>query len=367
MTQFVPVWSGRRLHSRRLARVQLWLGAVGVGGMALAFASGSLRSLPLAGGLLFAGIWTFVYNLGRTLPPLRRCDRTERHFAFALGCFGLLTVAGLLLAFGLAVSVRPLPIAWDALVGAHVALAVFGAVLTTVLGALYQLAATFTGVDPDPLDDRLGRVEGLAYPAGVLALAGGRLAASPTLARLGTALLFVGLAAFGVVFARWLVGSRAERSPMVRRYRVAAVALGAWLALTAPAWLRDPLAAGSPFGASERLLVYGVVGFVAVGTLYHVVPFLVWESRYAGRIGFEPVPGVDDLYDGRLAAGDFAALVAGTTLLTVSDLAPVPAEVRVTGTLAVGVAASLVAANLGLVVTHGDVPVRSLLPGLPKG
>jgi hypothetical protein len=49
MTQFVPVWSGLDLHSRRLATVQLWLLAPGPAGFAAAFLTGRYRLLPVVG------------------------------------------------------------------------------------------------------------------------------------------------------------------------------------------------------------------------------------------------------------------------------------------------------------------------------
>jgi len=52
-------------------------------------------------------------------------------------------------------------------------------------------------------------------------------------------------------------------------------------------------------------------GFVVVGSLYHVVPFIVWLDRYADRVGLERVPAIDDLYDARVATVDLAATLGG--------------------------------------------------------
>ena len=94
MTQFVPVWSGVGLHSRRLSVVQLGLVAVGLVGLVGAFLTG-VGWLFLVGGLgLLLGLWTFVYNLGRTLWRVGEYDPTERHFVLALLFFAALAPLG---------------------------------------------------------------------------------------------------------------------------------------------------------------------------------------------------------------------------------------------------------------------------------
>ncbi|MFD1634257.1 hypothetical protein ACFSBJ_11015, partial [Haloplanus ruber] len=160
MTQFVPVWSGTHLHSHRLARVQLWLLAVGLTGMVGGFLTARLAALPVFGALVLAGFWTLAYNVGRTLAAARPFDVTEGHFAAALGFFVVLTPLGLLLAVGFVA--RPfaaLPVARGGVVAAHATLAVFGAVLTTVYGALYQLVPMFGQTELRGVDHWFRRVE----------------------------------------------------------------------------------------------------------------------------------------------------------------------------------------------------------------
>jgi hypothetical protein len=322
MTQFVPVWSGTTLHSERLSRLQLWLLTAGLVGFVGGLLFGLFDLLPVFGGLLLAGFWTFAYNVGRTLFGTRPWDVTERHFAVALGFLLVLTTFGLLLAVGYT---RPildgLPFGRTGLRTAHATLAVFGVVLTTVFGALYQLATMFTQSDLHGVDAPLKRVEAAGYPLGVVLLAAGRLFGAPAVARAGGLLVVAGLFAFGVVLARRLVESTVEWNPMLRRYAVVAVAMLSWAVLTTPAWLADPTAPSALFGApsAASLLLFGVVGFVVLGTLYHVVPFIVWVDRYSDLLGLADVPMIDDLYDGRLAGVDFVAILSGTTLLVAAE------------------------------------------------
>ena len=364
MTQFVPVWSGTTLHSRRLARVQLWTVTTGLAGGVGCLLAEAYAVLPAFGGLALAGFWTFVYNVARTLAAARPWDVTERHFAIALGFFLIVTGFGVLLATGYTRPVLAnLPVARTGLREAHATLAVFGAVLVTVFGALYQLATMFTQSALHGVDVYLRRVETVGYPVGVVALAAGRLVGAAAVARVGGLLVLAGVATMGVVLARRLLETAVEWTPMLRRYAVAAVAMLAWAALSVPAWVTDPLNPAATFGAPgvAHLLLFGAVGFVVAGTLYHVVPFIVWVHRYSDRLGLEPVPMIDDLYDDRLATVDFAALSAGATTLVAAELLPtlgVAAVPETTATVAGGVVATAGAvvfvANLDSVVRdHG--------------
>jgi hypothetical protein len=375
MTQFVPVWSGTTLHSRLLARAQLWAVTFGLVGFVGCLIGGFYALLPAFGGLLLVGFWTFVYNVGRTLFSVRPWDVTERHFAAALGFFLVVTGFGVVLAAGYT---RPmlteLPITRTGLRDAHATLAVFGAVLVTVFGALYQLATMFTQSELHDIDIHLQRIETVGYPVGVVVLAAGRLTGAPSVSRLGALLVLTGVGAMGVVLARRLLETAVEWTPMLRRYAVAAVAMLAWAALSLPAWVADPLEPAATFGApgAAHLLLFGAVGFVVAGTLYHVVPFIVWVHRYSDRLGFEPVPMIDDLYDARLAAVDFAALSIGLGGLVAIELLPAvglsptngwsatPAAVVLAGLVST-VGVSVFAINLGLTVSRHSP--GSVLPG----
>ncbi len=367
MTQFVPVWSGVALHSRRLAVVQLWLLALGVTGLVAAMLAGRLALLPVAGAVLALGFWTFAYNVGRTLLAARPLDVTERHFLLAIGYFVLVTVLGIVLALDFTralLGVETVPRAQ--MVGAHATLAVFGAVLTTVFGALYQLTTMFTQTELDRLDRALATFETVVFPVGVLALAAGRLTANTSVARAGGLLVVASVATVGVVLARRLHAARVPRTPMLSRYAVAAVGMAGWAVATLPRWLRSPLAFDARFGASLESLALFVVGFVVLGTLYHVVPFVVWVHRYADRLGYEPVPMIDDLYEDRIATVDLVATAAGAACLVAADwpLAPAWLDLAGSGLFLLGVL--LCSANLLQVVrVHGDGVVPTLVGTTP--
>jgi hypothetical protein len=366
MIQFVPVWSGTALHSRRLARAQLPLLVVGLLGFVVGLLTGRLAVLPLFGGFLLAGFWALAYNVGRTLDsPL---DVTERHFAAALAFFVALTTLGVALAVDFVTPVFGVVLSRPGVVAAHATLAVFGAVLTTVFGALYQLVPMFGQTELDALDHRLQRFETVVYPIGVVVLALGRLLHAAPLARVGALALLAGVVAFVVVLARRLRAARAARTPMLVRYALLAPVTLCWALVTLPAWLRDPLAPASRFGAPGTAhLLAAVFVLVLVGTLYHVVPFLVWVHRYSDRLGIEAVPMIDDLYDDRLATTDLALVAGGGGLLVVGEwVGSETATLVGGGGLTLGLA--VFAANVALVVwRHAPDALRRRPPVAADG
>jgi hypothetical protein len=356
MTQFVPVWSGVRLHSRRVARWSLAFAGFGVAGLAWAFWTASPHWIHGFGGFVVLGIYGFVYNLGRTLAAARPLDRTEAHFAFALAALAVVVTLGFLLAMDFSLAVLPLAgITRPQVVGAHATLAVFGVVVGTMLGALYQLGTMFTQTELRGVDYALRRVE-YGYPVGVVVLAAGRLVSSRPVAVLGAALVCAGGLAFAAVLARKLWESKVERNPMLTRYAAASLALAAWSVLALAAWVRQPLARATLFGpqTATHLLFVGVVGFVVMGSLYHVVPFIVWEHRYSDRLGFEPVPMLDDLYSDRLATADGVLVGGGALALVLGRAGVLPDPAGVAGGAGLGLGCLAFAANLARVVwKHG--------------
>lgn len=367
MTQFVPVWSGVPLYSRWLAMTQLWLLAIGLFGFAGSFLLDGLWWLPIFGFFMLAGFWLFVYNIARTLWQVQTWDVTERHFIIALGFFVLLSILGVLLAIDFEYAViASLPVARSNVVMSHVTLAVFGAVLTTVLGALYQLSTMFTQTELHGIDIYLQPVEELSYPLGVLVLTAGRLYDVPSLARLGSILVILGLVGFGVILLRRLIETQVAWTPMLSRYAVAGPILILWSCLTAIAWLRDPVARNTILGApgSSHLLVFGVIGFVVFGTLYHIVPFIIWVHRYSDRLGFESVPMVDDLYNNRMARLDFSLLTVSLIVYSGANWTGTPGLIiRLAGVLAL-IGVGVFVLNMGVVFRdHSPYTIREICVG----
>lgn len=318
MSQFVPVWSGVELYSERLAMLQLGLVAVGVGGFTAGLAAGQLTLAILFAVAMAAGVGVFLYNLTRTLLACRPWDVTERRFALALVAFGAAAALGVSLAVDFVTGTFPIgPVGRLSVVNAHLTLAVFGGVLTTVTGALYQLGPMFTQTDPTPIERRLRRLEGVIAPLGVMLLALGWLSGSIWGVRLGGLLVGAAAVIVGGGLLRQVWAATVDPSPMLTRYLIVGIGLVTWGGTAAAAWISSPLAPGTRFGWPDvgPVLLFGAIAFVVIGTLYHVIPFLIWVHRYSDRLGFEPVPMIDDLYNGRIAQADFAATLGALLCL----------------------------------------------------
>lgn len=367
MTQFVPVWSGSNLHSGRLASVQLALVMTGLVGFVFGFLLGELHWLIPFGTLMLIGFWTFVYNIGRTLATVDDYDVTERHFFLSLGFFLLLTTFGILLAVDLTHPIlSSVSVNHANLLATHATLAVFGAVLTTVYGALYQLGTMFTQTDLHGIDHPLQSVEEIGHPVGVVLLAVGRLTDGVLVARIGGLLILLAAISFSLILGRKLYEMQVNWTPMHSRYAVVAPALVTWALLTLPAWIDRPTAREHLFGApdSVHLLVLGAIGFVVMGTIYHIVPFIIWVHRYSDLLGFEDVPMIDDLYDDRLAATDFLLVLGGTILIVVSNVGGLDSIVTGIGGVLVGLGAVVFATNMVLVLhKHSPQSLDQILLG----
>jgi hypothetical protein len=365
MVQFVPVWSGTRLHSERLSLASLWLVVLGVVGLVGTFFAGTYGGFPFAAAPLVAGFWLFGYVIVRSLPPLRALDITEAHFLAAICALLIATVLGWLLATDLQYRLLdPTGIDRHGLLMAHLTLTVFGFVTLTIVGALYQLAPMFTQAPDHRADAALAHVEMVALPAGVFLLAAGRLSGSVVLSRFAAALVLAGVAAFALVLLRRLAQAQVDLGPMLQRYWVVGGSALGWVLLTVPHWLSAPTSYFARFGSPQgtHLLFVGVFTVTILGTFYHVVPFIIWFHEYSDRLGLEPVPMIDDLYDDRLARIDFWLVLAGLGALWAGELLTLPTWFHIAGGNLLGVGVLLFAVNMGLVVArHRPATIREVI------
>jgi hypothetical protein len=174
----------------------------------------------------------------------------------------------------------------------------------------------FTQAPDHPGPAALGRLEEASLFVGLPLAAVGRLVGHAFLATAGTLLLALAVLALVGVVAWHLLTATAGWSPMLTRYAVAMVAFVAWAVLAIPVWLARPLSTSALLGGATAGHLFGLgIAFVLFGTLYHVVPFLVWVEQYSDDLGLRDVPLIDDLYDGRVAVADGVLLTAGSIAL----------------------------------------------------
>jgi len=350
----VPVWSGATLHSRRLANVQLGLVVAGLTGFVVAFLRVETAWLIPFATLMLVGFWAFAYNIIRTLATVGEYDVTERHFLGALGFFLALTVLGLLLAIDFTIpTFSPVGVSRSGVVGLtrrSRSSVPFSRLCTERCTSSERCSRrrNYTGSiitsdrRRDHASDRRGRTRCRSSRGPHRRCAGRGL------------LVLLAASAICLILARKLYEMRVERTPMHTRYIVAVGALALWIAVSVPAWVSDPLTRGHLLGAANagHLLLLGAIGFVVVGTLYHIIPFVIWVNRYSDLLGLEDVPMIDDLYDDRIAAIDGALLGSGSALIVGSNLLDVAATPALLGGLLVGIGVMAFVFNMVLVLVR---------------
>jgi len=370
MTQFVPVWSGATLHSRRLANVQLGLVVAGLTGFVVAFLRVETAWLIPFATLMLVGFWAFAYNIIRTLATVGEYDVTERHFLGALGFFLALTVLGLLLAIDFTIpTFSPVGVSRSGVVGgsrdARGLRCRSHDCVRSVVPARNDVHADGTTRDRsspsdrrrDHASDRRGRTRCLSvvsWPTPPALRGSGT--ASPV-GRVGD------LSHLGTETVRDAGRTDSDAHAVHRggrRARAVDRRLGAGL-------VSDPLTRGHLLGAANagHLLLLGAIGFVVVGTLYHIIPFVIWVNRYSDLLGLEDVPMIDDLYDDRIAAIDGALLGSGSALIVGSNLLDVAATPALLGGLLVGIGVMAFVFNMVLVlVRHSPHSIDRIVFGL---
>lgn len=323
MSQFVPVWSGIPLHSSRLAVVQLFFLSIGLLGFAIGLFVGSYITvwfaLVLAGGFVIFG-----YNIGQTLICARPWDRTEFLFVVSVLSFLAAVAGGVTLLIDHHVAILPIILADQimlhrtGLIGVHVTLALFGGIWCAIAGALYQLAPMLTQSTQTKSDRLLQHVGTYSLPPGVALLALGRAIEVPMVIQIGGVGVAIGILLLSLYVGRQVRNATAGYSAITDRYILMAICGGGWAVLAVMTWLQEPLSITSRFGEGTIgvILLGGAIGFLIMGTLYHIVPFLIWIDRYSAKIGYGPIPTVDDLYNHRLERLELLATLGGLATLT---------------------------------------------------
>jgi hypothetical protein len=298
--QLVPVALQVGLHSERLANALLPVYLVGVVTLIIALWQFQVTWMIVGATLLLIVALGYLYLMVRTLARVQRWDVIAWHVAASVGLAALIPVLGLLLALNNRTGL--LGTTYVATLKTHLLLAVLGYISLLIMGVSYKLVGMFTLAE-DLLPERLAWTE-LALTLGGL---GGLTVASyaPSwrwLGWLGGLALLSGVGLFAYILSV-LYRRRRRRvfdinTPFTQTgtalfivtLLAAGLGLAGWLTLPPTFW-----------PAVGWLLLLGWVGQIIIGQMYKITPFLTWLHRYADLVGTEPVPGLDDLYNRRLA------------------------------------------------------------------
>jgi len=324
--QLVPVALQVGLHSERLANALLPVYLAGVATMLVALWRYQVTWLIVGAALLLLAALGYLYLMVRTLARVRRWDVVAAHVAASVAFAATIPILGLLLALNNRTGF--LGLAYVATLKTHLLLAVLGYVSLLILGVSYKLVGMFTLAE-DLLPERLAWAEFVLTLGGLAGLTlAFYLPALRWLGWLGGLAFLAGVGLFAFILSRLYRQRRRRVFDINTPFTQTGTALFFFtlliggLALTG--WLPQPalsLVEGPTFWlAVGWLLLLGWVGQIIIGQMYKITPFLTWLHRYADLVGREPVPGLDDLYNRRLALVGYGLWNAGVVLGAVAIL-----------------------------------------------
>lgn len=322
--QLVPVALQVGLHSERLANALLPVYLAGVATLLLALWRYQVPWMIASASLLLLVALAYLYLMARTLARVRHWDVVAAHVAASVAVAATIPLLGLLMALNNRTGF--LGPAYLATLKTHLLLAIVGYVSLLIVGVSYKLVGMFTLAEDLLPEGRAWAEFGLMLSG----LAGLSLAfylpALRWLGWLAGMALLAGVGLYALILAT-LYRKRRRRAfdintPFTQTgtalFVVGMVAAGLALAGVLPATPAFWTALG-------WLLLLGWAGQIIVGQMYKITPFLTWLHRYAGLVGLEPVPGLDDLYDRRLALAGYGLWNAGVVLGAAAILAGWPA------------------------------------------
>jgi hypothetical protein len=321
--QLGPVVIGGNLWSERLARVQFSLHMGAVVSFVWGLALWDTMVMGFAGSALFLSFVLYVLNMGHSVWSARTWTLTRGYLAASLALLVVAFALGITWVGALQPSHLWFPITLGRL-SAHAHLGLVGWLGLAVMGVSYQLAPMFNVVTE--ARPRWGW-QALAITVGAVALFAAVIALDPAawVRPLLAAVLAVGPLLWGADQLR-LMRHRSRRRLDVQG-RAVFLSLG-FLVLTVALGLGASF--GSPLTPDDEparwLLAYGAAGIVGwigstlIGNSYKILPFLVWYHRYRARVGREPVPMVNDLYNDSLATAALALNGLAALVLVMASL-----------------------------------------------
>ncbi len=359
--QLAPVILVSPLRAARLARAQYPLYLIGVVTLVIGFWTAQTLALIVGGALVVVAIAHYATIMGVTLARATTHPLSARYLTASVTY--LCIVASLGLTAALNFQFGFLGASVDRLLLAHITLGVVGWLTCTLMGVSYTLVRMFALVHDH--GDTLGQRIFLLLNGAIVGLA------------VGFALDWLWLqaiAGLSLIAAVWLFAYDYRRMLRIRKrkalditQRHGAVAVG-YLAVALPAGVALAL-----FGAARQptlvaLALAALVGWLGqsmLGYLYKIVPFLIWQTRYAPFVGRQRVPLMRDLVHQRVARISFWLINGALPLAIICALVNwVAAFQLAAGALGVGLA--LAAANIiGVVARRRPVQPVALPPVQP--
>lgn len=308
--QLVPVALQVPIASEEMGRQQFVLYLLGVSILVSSLWFHWPMGIGFAALLLLAAGAMYLLNMFLTLAKVSRWDYIAWHLACSFAYLALVGLAGVLMAINYLYPFFDKQ-ALDPL-RAHAAMALLGWVGMMIMGVAYKLIPMFTLAE-DLLQQRAIWAEfGLAN-AGVLLLAMSLLGwGSPWLGFSGFFALLGGVGLFAWQIFHLYRHRRRRLFDINFPFTLASVAYLLGLVLVGGSGLLG-LIPGSErlWKALGYLAFLGWITLIIMGQLYKINTFLIWLSKYASKVGKEPVPRLEELYSRRLGMASYYAYNGG--------------------------------------------------------
>lgn len=292
--QLLPVAFENPLFNRMLAKIHLGLHLAGVPTMVFGFVKWQMPVVAIGGTTVLIGFGLYIVNIAATsLRPLRRSPTT-------IGVLVSLMALGVALGVAIWILTSKLSFAHVrdplALLGAHTYLMVIGFFLLFLASVSYTLLPMFLLVPLPSTRRAMGSVQYLAL--GIALFIPGQLIA-PALLPLAALSASLGLGLYAVENMVAIKHSPRRLDGALRLY---AANLGFLLPIMLGLVIRALQLAGHvPTFALNldtlifSLAVFGTLSCAILGMGAKIVPFLVWQHRYAPLLGRALVPKLADL------------------------------------------------------------------------
>ncbi len=269
------------------------------------------RLLPFGGMLVLLGMVLFAVDFNATLQRRRRHTSVTRSMKAANVFLLLGLLCGLVLAFvynGASLELE----AWYL---AHV-FALLGGFVVMLIMSISTVLVPMFGSSKRVSDNTFER-SFQSMAGGVGLMMAGSLLAWEALRQIALMLMMFSVAWYGYeLFVMLLSRMRVEHDIWARCMYVAALSLAlSWLFvalcfLGVPELLRPGL----------WLFFVGFMGFMILGNLYKIIPFLVWFERYAPLVEEQRVPMLHELVHQRMATAQFLFSCSGLVTTTLALL-----------------------------------------------
>jgi hypothetical protein len=339
--QLAPVILVSPLRAARFVRAQYPLYLIGVATLVVGFWMSQTLALIVGGALVVVAIAHYATIMGVTLARATTRPLSARYLTASVGYLCVVVSLGLTAALNFQFGFLGASV--DRLLLAHLTLGVVGWLTCTLMGVSYTLVRMFALVHDH--GDTLGRRIFALLNGGVLGLAAGFALGWVWLQAIAGLSLIAAVWLFAYDYRRML--RIRKRKPLDTTQRHGAMAV-AYLAVALPAGVALALVGGGRPAWLVALGLAALVGWLGqsmLGYLYKIVPFLVWQTRYAPFVGRQRVPLMRDLVRQRAARLSFWLINGALPLAMLCALLDwvVPFQLAA-GALGVGLA--LAAANV---------------------